>query len=195
MTVIFLKRSLSLLSVQLLRPFPVPNTDLSISGAQLKLFTLPFNFNCRKLSQEVNRIKMATTAPSEQEVLGSSQRKSLERLELCLNNWLKPQLLGESWDNVGLLVGSGKYSKEEKMIRRILLCNDLLPAVLNEAIERKADLILAYHPPIFSGMKRIAYGDWKVRLIIFNYLISRLTLNLNISFPVEGMLDRQVFGP
>ncbi|CAL8094459.1 unnamed protein product [Orchesella dallaii] len=91
--------------------------------------------------------------------------KSLENVELALNNWLKPQVLGEGWDNIGLLVGSGKYEKQEKVISNIMLCNDLRPAVLDEAISKKADLIIAYHPPIFSGLKAISYKSWKERII------------------------------
>lgn len=95
--------------------------------------------------------------------MSSGKEKSLEDVERSLNNWLKPQTLGESWDNIGLLVGSGKFEKNEKMINGIMLCNDLMPAVLDEAISKNADLIIAYHPPIFTGMKSISYGGWKVR--------------------------------
>lgn len=92
----------------------------------------------------------------------ASGKPTLESVERALNNWLRPQLLGESWDNIGLLVGSGKYEKNEKSISSIILCNDLMPRVLDEAISKNADMILAYHPPIFTGMKSVAYGNWKV---------------------------------
>lgn len=94
----------------------------------------------------------------------TSGARTLQDVERSLNNWLKPQVLGESWDNIGLLVGSGKYEKNEKEINRILLCNDLMPAVLEEAVGKEVDMILSYHPPIFTGMKSISYGSWKVTL-------------------------------
>jgi dinuclear metal center YbgI/SA1388 family protein len=63
---------------------------------------------------------------------------------------IAPPALAQSWDNVGLLVGD-----REAPCRRVLMCIDLMPAVLEEAIEVKADLIVAYHPPIFRPISRL----------------------------------------
>lgn len=93
--------------------------------------------------------------------------QSLASVESALNWWLKPKVFGESWDNIGLLVGSGKFTKDEKIITGILVCNDLKPAVVEEAIANNANLVISYHPPIFSGMKSIAYGSWKVVYILY----------------------------
>lgn len=62
--------------------------------------------------------------------------------------------LGHSaeWDNTGLLLES--HSKKE--IQKILLTLDLTPAVAAEAILKKADWIISYHPPIFSGLKTLS---------------------------------------
>ncbi len=68
---------------------------------------------------------------------------------------LAPPALAQAWDNVGLLAGD-----REAVCRRVLLCIDLMPAVLEEAIAGKADLIVAYHPPIFKPVSRlIAQSD------------------------------------
>lgn len=37
---------------------------------------------------------------------------------------------------------------------------------MKEALQKKADLILSYHPPIFRPMKRITWKTWKERLVI-----------------------------
>lgn len=87
---------------------------------------------------------------------------TLEFVQNALNGWLRPKLLGESWDNIGLLVGSGRYAASEKPVNSILLCNDLTTKVVNEAITKKVDLIIAYHPPIFAALKAVGYGSWKV---------------------------------
>ena len=50
---------------------------------------------------------------------------------------------------MGLLVGD-----PSQRIRRAIVTIDLTASVLAEAAERDADLIIAYHPPIFSGIKR-----------------------------------------
>ncbi|MCI0499767.1 MAG: Nif3-like dinuclear metal center hexameric protein [Planctomycetales bacterium] len=63
---------------------------------------------------------------------------------------IAPLGLAQEWDNVGLLVGD-----PEKPIKNILLTIDTTMAVVEEAKALKADLILAYHPIIWDGLKRI----------------------------------------
>lgn len=71
-----------------------------------------------------------------------------------------PEHLAEGWDQVGLhLAGNGKQ------VRTAMLCIDLTPAVLDEAIAKKCQLIVAYHPPIFSPLTRLADRDWKERML------------------------------
>jgi dinuclear metal center YbgI/SA1388 family protein len=67
---------------------------------------------------------------------------------------IAPTSMAESWDNVGLLVGDPKQE-----IGQILLTIDYSPAVVQEGIARKCDLIIAYHPPIFAPLKRIVAGS------------------------------------
>lgn len=40
-------------------------------------------------------------------------------------------------------------------IEKIILTNDLTEKVLHEAVDKKSNLIISYHPPIFSGLKSI----------------------------------------
>jgi dinuclear metal center YbgI/SA1388 family protein len=63
---------------------------------------------------------------------------------------LAPPELAQEWDNVGLLVGD-----RSSLCRRVLLCIDLTPPVLDEAIKAKADLLISYHPPIFKPVNRL----------------------------------------
>ncbi len=58
---------------------------------------------------------------------------------------IAPPALAQEWDNVGLIAGDTQSG-----VRRVLLCIDLTAAVAKEAIRRRADLVLAYHPPIFK---------------------------------------------
>jgi dinuclear metal center YbgI/SA1388 family protein len=68
---------------------------------------------------------------------------------------LAPLELAEPWDNVGLLAGDRRA-----VVRRALLCIDLMPAVVAEALRRKVQLVVAYHPPIFRPLSRLtAPGD------------------------------------
>ncbi|KAG8520951.1 NIF3-like protein 1 [Galemys pyrenaicus] len=68
----------------------------------------------------------------------------------------------ESWDNVGLLV----EPSPPHTVNTLFLTNDLTEEVMKEALQKKADLILSYHPPIFRPMKRITWKTWKERLVI-----------------------------
>jgi dinuclear metal center YbgI/SA1388 family protein len=74
---------------------------------------------------------------------------------------IAPVELAEDWDNVGLLVGSAGHR-----VRRILLCIDLTEAVLDEAIQKNVDAIVAYHPPIFSPRKAITDADAGGRILL-----------------------------
>lgn len=63
---------------------------------------------------------------------------------------LAPLSLQEKYDNAGLLVGD--YLQP---VTGVLLCLDITEAVLQEAIELKYNLIIAHHPIIFNGLKRL----------------------------------------
>ena len=63
---------------------------------------------------------------------------------------IAPRHLAEDWDNTGLLVGS--FSQK---VERILVALDVDDTVVAEAIERRADMIVAHHPAIFRGMKHL----------------------------------------
>jgi len=57
----------------------------------------------------------------------------------------------ESWDNVGLLAGDPSWPAA-----RVLAAIDLTDAVAREALDRKFDAVLAYHPPIFKGIRSVS---------------------------------------
>jgi dinuclear metal center YbgI/SA1388 family protein len=55
------------------------------------------------------------------------------------------------WDNVGLLVGA-----PDQPVDRVLACIDLSPTTLAHASAQACQAIVAYHPPIFSALKRLS---------------------------------------
>ncbi|HEY3244144.1 MAG TPA: Nif3-like dinuclear metal center hexameric protein [Phycisphaerae bacterium] len=63
---------------------------------------------------------------------------------------IAPLARAQKWDNVGLLAGDRR-----QIIRGALLCIDLTPAVVDEAIRQHVGLVLAYHPPIFKPISRL----------------------------------------
>ena len=64
---------------------------------------------------------------------------------------LAPLHLAEPWDNVGLLVGA-----PAQPVQRVLCCIDLTAAVWAEAQAMAAELVVAYHPPLFKPLLRLA---------------------------------------
>ncbi len=62
-----------------------------------------------------------------------------------------PSSLAESWDNVGLLLGS----RADVLRGPVLLTIDVTEAVLDEAIGLGCSAIVSYHPPIFTALKRV----------------------------------------
>ncbi|XP_025858362.2 NIF3-like protein 1 isoform X2 [Vulpes vulpes] len=81
---------------------------------------------------------------------------------LCSLNDFASLSLAESWDNVGLLV----EPSPPHTVNTLFLTNDLTEEVMEEALQKKADLILSYHPPIFRPLKHITWKTWKERLVI-----------------------------
>ncbi len=74
---------------------------------------------------------------------------TLDQITAALES-IAPTHLAESWDNVGLLVGDPKQN-----ITSILLTIDYTSEVAAEAEAKGCNLVVAYHPPIFSPLKRV----------------------------------------
>ncbi|XP_041896813.1 NIF3-like protein 1 isoform X1 [Corvus hawaiiensis] len=86
---------------------------------------------------------------------------NLRELVSALNDFASPAL-AESWDNVGLLV----EPSPPHTVKTLFLTNDLTEEVMEEAVQKKADLVLSYHPPIFTPLKRVTWKTWKERLVV-----------------------------
>ncbi len=63
---------------------------------------------------------------------------------------IAPTALAQHWDNVGLLAGDPADT-----ITKALLCIDLTPEVVDDAITQHAHIVMAYHPPIFKPIATI----------------------------------------
>ena len=61
-----------------------------------------------------------------------------------------PKQAALDWDNVGLLVG-----RTDKEVNKVLVALDLTDEVLDEAIEKKVDMVVTHHPLIFAPLKKI----------------------------------------
>lgn len=72
-----------------------------------------------------------------------------------------PPAYQESYDNSGLLTGD---SSQE--VSGILITLDCTEAVVEEAIERNCNLIVAHHPIIFKGLKKLTGSNYVERTVI-----------------------------
>jgi dinuclear metal center YbgI/SA1388 family protein len=74
---------------------------------------------------------------------------------------MAPLAYAEDFDNVGLLVGN-----PDTEATGILVCHDALESVLDEAIDKKCNLVVCFHPILFSGIKKITGKNYVERSII-----------------------------
>ena len=72
-----------------------------------------------------------------------------------------PPALQETYDNSGLLVGSGNWE-----VKGVLVSLDITESILDEAIAEKCNLVVAHHPLIFSGIKRLNGANYVEQCII-----------------------------
>ena len=74
---------------------------------------------------------------------------------------IAPASLQESYDNAGLLTGDTNWN-----CTGIISSLDATEAVVMEAIEKKCNLIVAHHPIIFGGLKKITGKNYVEKTII-----------------------------
>ena len=74
---------------------------------------------------------------------------------------LAPPVYQESYDNCGLLTGSTDWE-----LTKILVTLDCTEAVVEEAIAKGCNLIVAHHPIIFGGLKNLNGKNYVERTVI-----------------------------
>ncbi|PKD18240.1 NGG1p interacting factor NIF3 [Salegentibacter salinarum] len=72
-----------------------------------------------------------------------------------------PHTYAEDFDNVGLLVGD-----KNATVTAALITLDTLETVVDEAIEKNCNLIISFHPIIFSGLKKLTGKDYVEKTVI-----------------------------
>ena len=74
---------------------------------------------------------------------------------------LAPLSYSEDFDNTGLLVGD-----KNNIVSGILITLDTLESVVDEAIANDCNLIVSFHPIVFSGLKKITGKNYVERVVI-----------------------------
>lgn len=74
---------------------------------------------------------------------------------------IAPPAYQESYDNAGLITGD-----PETEVTGVLVCLDSTEEVMDEAIRKNCNLVVAHHPIIFKGLKKITGRNYVERTII-----------------------------
>jgi dinuclear metal center YbgI/SA1388 family protein len=74
---------------------------------------------------------------------------------------MAPLAYAEDFDNVGLLVGN-----QDEEATGILVCHDALENIIDEAIVKNCNLVVCFHPILFSGLKKITGKNYVERAVI-----------------------------
>ena len=101
-----------------------------------------------------------------------------------MERWAPPHY-AESWDNVGLMVGS-----KQREVSKIITSLDITPEVVDYAISEQAQMIISHHPFIFKGIKSLnldsPQGHVIEKLIKNDIVVYSAHTNLDIA---EGGLN------
>ncbi|MEG2148522.1 MAG: Nif3-like dinuclear metal center hexameric protein [Clostridiales bacterium] len=92
-------------------------------------------------------------------------------------NRICPFNIQEDFDNCGLQVGNG-----ENTCTKALLAFDFTEKIADEAIEKKADVIITHHPFLFHGIKNVATSNWQGKMIykLIENNIALIALHTNL---------------
>lgn len=97
---------------------------------------------------------------------------------------LAPSELAEDWDNTGLLVG-----RNDKNIKKIMLCLDITKASADEAVRSNVDLIISHHPVIFRSLSKIIESEPKGNILytLIRNDICAYAAHTNLDFAESGV--------
>ena len=107
----------------------------------------------------------------------------LNSIIATLEKWA-PLSLQEDYDNCGLLLGD-----TESEITGALIALDLSPEVIQEAVERGANLVVTHHPFIFKELKKLTPDQPQFAMIreAFLHQVSIYAMHTNIDNSIDGI--------
>lgn len=106
----------------------------------------------------------------------------LQKLIDYLEN-IVPKSMQESYDNCGLIVGNVKQE-----ISGVLIALDCLESVIDEAIEKKCNVVLTHHPIVFKGLKSLTGKNYVERTIL------KAIKNDIALYAIHTNIDNYIFG-
>lgn len=129
----------------------------------------------------LNIFNMRPEGPGGRQIMGSCMADIARIIEKAA-----PLDLAESWDNTGMLLGD-----EYSTVRRVLVCLDVTQAVVHEAVDSEADMIISHHPLIFQPLKNILSSS-ETGSILMQLIAHRIRLyaaHTNLDLAPGGLND------
>jgi dinuclear metal center YbgI/SA1388 family protein len=101
----------------------------------------------------------------------------------ALNFYADPSLQ-EDYDNAGLITGNKNWA-----FSGALVCLDATEAVIQEAIDKKINLVIAHHPILFKGLKKINGNNYVERALILaiKHDIALFAIHTNLDNVIHGV--------
>lgn len=98
-----------------------------------------------------------------------------------------PPALQEDYDNAGLITGNGQWN-----CTGIIVSLDATEDVVKEAIEKKCNLVVAHHPIVFRGLKKINGKNYVEQTIIsaIKNDIAIYAIHTNLDNVIDGVNGR-----
>jgi len=108
------------------------------------------------------------------------------KVKNLLNNLDKiaPFSLQESFDNSGI-----QFADLDAPVTKILLSLDVTQDILDEALENKANLIIAHHPLLFSPLKQITKQKNPLLYQAITHKINLVAFHTNFDLAEKGLND------
>src|SRR3954447_11570314 len=109
----------------------------------------------------------------------------LSDLTAMLDGWYDPSW-AESWDAVGLVCGD-----PDQQVGKVLFAVDPAPAVVTEAVEWGADLVVCHHPLLLSPVHGVGATTPKGRVVhdLLRNGVALMTVHTNADVPADGVND------
>ncbi|NLL64721.1 MAG: Nif3-like dinuclear metal center hexameric protein [Clostridiaceae bacterium] len=101
-------------------------------------------------------------------------------------NDIAPLNYAESWDHCGL-----QFGREDRELTGVILALDLLPQVLDLAIEKGCNLIFTHHPAIFQPLQTITNKSVETELVLkcIEHGVAVFSAHTNLDNAVGGVND------
>jgi dinuclear metal center YbgI/SA1388 family protein len=107
----------------------------------------------------------------------------LADIERCFEAWA-PQWTAWERDTVGIQVG-----RRSQRVSRVLVALDITPAIIDEAIARKIDVIVTHHPLMFRPLSSLSDANpvGTMALVLAEKRIALFSAHTNLDSAVDGV--------